>query len=216
MALIGEVERVVAEHTTAESWQAVFDEAAPSAPGRVTGYYVMLARIVSQLIRDQWLCLIVSGLLVWLLLVAATRSLRLATIALIPNLLPVMGVLAILGLSDVRMNMGAAMIAAVSIGLSIDGSVHFLTGFQRKLARGRSPCEAVLFAQKQIGLPLLMATFALTIGFSVLAISDFIPTATFGILTAAALVAGTVANLTLLPALLGGQGRPRKRLKAET
>lgn len=217
MALISEVERVVAEHTTAPQWRSLFDDSSPSNPGRVTGYYVMLARIVSQLIRDQWRCLLVSGSLVWLLLIAATRSLRLATIALIPNLLPVMGVLAILGLSDVRMNMGAAMIAAVSIGLSIDGSVHFLTGFQRKLARSRSPYQAVLFAQKQIGLPLLMATFALTVGFSVLAISDFIPTATFGILTAAALVAGTIANLTLLPALLGGQGRPRKqRLKAET
>ncbi len=208
MALIGEVERVVAEHTASDQWLAVFDASAPSTPGRVTGYYVMLARIVSQLIRDQWRCLVVSGLLVWLLLIAATRSLRLATIALIPNLLPVMGVLAILGLSDIKMNMGAAMIAAVSIGLSIDGSVHFLAGYRRKLARERSPYQAVLFAQKQIGLPLLMATFALTVGFSVLAISDFIPTATFGILTAAALVAGTIANLTLLPALLGGRGRP--------
>jgi len=209
MALIGEVERLVTEHTTSEAWLAVFDDAAPSTPGRVTGYYVMLARIVSQLIRDQWRCLFVSGFLVWLLLVAATRSLRLATVALIPNLLPVMGVLAILGLSNIKMNMGAAMIAAVSIGLSIDGSVHFLAGYQRKLARGRSPYQAVLFAQKQIGLPLLMATFALTVGFSVLAISDFIPTATFGILTAAALVAGTIANLTLLPALLGGRGSSR-------
>lgn len=209
MVLIGEVERVVAEHTQSAAWQDAFTDAGSTTPGRVTGYYVMLARIVSQLIRDQWRCLVVSGLLVWLLLIAATRSLRLATIALIPNLLPVMGVLAILGLSDVRMNMGAAMIAAVSIGLSIDGSVHFLSGFQRKLARQRSPYHAVLFAQKQIGLPLLMATLALTIGFSVLATSDFIPTATFGVLTAAALVAGTVANLTLLPALLGGRGRPR-------
>jgi uncharacterized protein len=214
MALIAEVERVVAVHTTSDVWQAVFDRSSPSSAGRVTGYYVMLARIVSQLIRDQWLCLVLAAGLVWLLLIAATRSLLLASIALVPNLLPVLGVLALLGLSGTKMNMGAAMIAAVSIGLSIDGSVHFLAGYRRKLARSRSRYHAVLFAQRQIGLPLLMATLALTIGFSVLAISEFIPTSTFGILTAAALVSGTVANLTLLPALLGRRV-DRKRVPDE-
>lgn len=205
IALIAEVERVVADQTTSEPWLACFaDESAPR-PGRVTGYYVLLARVVSQLIGDQWRCLMLSAVLVWLLLVLATRSVVLALIALLPNVLPVLGVLAILGLSDIKMNMGAAMIAAVSIGLSIDGSVHFLSSYRRKLARGRSPYHAMIYAQKQIGLPLLMATLALVVGFSVLAFSEFIPTATFGILTAAALVAGTATNLTLLPALLGGR-----------
>jgi predicted RND superfamily exporter protein len=173
--------------------------------------------VVSQLIGDQWRCLMLSAVLVWMLLLLATRSVVLALIALLPNVLPVLGVLAILGLSDIKMNMGAAMIAAVSIGLSIDGSVHFLSSYRRKLARGRSPYHAMIYAQKQIGLPLLMATLALVVGFSVLAFSEFIPTATFGILTAAALVAGTATNLTLLPALLGGRplallgGRPPLR-----
>lgn len=206
IALIEEVERVVAEQTTSPDWRAAFAETETETegrPGRVTGYYVLLARVVSQLISDQWRCLGVSAALVWLLLCFATRSPRLALIALIPNVLPVLGVLAALGLSGIKMNMGAAMIAAVSIGLSIDGSVHFMANYRRKVARGRSPYHAVLFAQKQIGLPLLMATLALVVGFSVLSISEFIPTATFGVLTAAALVAGTVTNLTLLPALLG-------------
>jgi len=205
IALIAAVEQSVVAHTTSPEWVALFQADQPPVAGRVTGYYVMLARIVSQLIRDQWRCLAMSALLVWLLLAAATRSLRLATIALVPNLLPVMAVLAALGLSGTKMNMGAAMIAAVSIGLSIDGSVHFMANYRRKLQRFRGRYHAVLFAQKQIGLPLLMATVALVIGFSALATSDFIPTATFGLLTAAALVAGTLTNLTLLPSLLGGR-----------
>ena len=205
IALINEVQQVVAEHTGAESWLSHFGNEQPSRAGRVTGYYVLLAQIVSQLIRDQWRCLAVAAVLVWLLLAAATRSLKLATIALIPNLLPVMAVIAMLGWSGTKMNMGAAMIAAVSIGLSIDGSVHFMANYRRKLQRFRGRYHAVLFAQKQIGLPLLMATLALVIGFIALATSDFIPTATFGLLTAAALVAGTITNLTLLPALLSGR-----------
>jgi uncharacterized protein len=205
IALINEVQRVVAEHTAAEDWLNHFDKDHPPRAGRVTGYYVLLAQIVSQLIRDQWRCLAVSAVLVWLLLTAATRSIQLATIALLPNLLPVMAVIAALGWSGTKMNMGAAMIAAVSIGLSIDGSVHFMANYRRKLQRFRGRYHAVLFAQKQIGLPLLMATIALVIGFSALTTSDFIPTATFGLLTAAALVAGTLTNLTLLPAMLSGR-----------
>lgn len=205
IAMIREVERVVQEQTSSPQWAACFDAAQPSRPGRVTGYYVLLARVVSQLIGDQWLCLLLSAVLVWSLLVLAMRSFTLASIALIPNILPVLAVLAILGALGIKMNMGAAMIAAVSIGLSIDGSVHFVSNYQRKIARGRTPLHATLYAQKQIGLPLLMATIALVVGFSVLAMSEFVPTATFGILTAAALVTGTLTNLTLLPALLGGR-----------
>lgn len=210
IAMIREVERVVQEQTSSPQWAACFDAAHPSRPGRVTGYYVLLARVVSQLIGDQWLCLLLSAVLVWSLLVLAMRSFTLASIALIPNILPVLAVLAILGAMGIKMNMGAAMIAAVSIGLSIDGSVHFVSNYQRKIARGRTPLHATLYAQKQIGLPLLMATIALVVGFSVLAMSEFVPTATFGILTAAALVTGTLTNLTLLPALLGGRSTSLK------
>jgi predicted RND superfamily exporter protein len=210
IAMIREVERVVQEQTSSPQWAACFDAAHPSRPGRVTGYYVLLARVVSQLIGDQWLCLLLSAVLVWSLLVLAMRSFTLASIALIPNILPVLAVLAILGALGIKMNMGAAMIAAVSIGLSIDGSVHFVSNYQRKIARGRTPLHATLYAQKQIGLPLLMATIALVVGFSVLAMSEFVPTATFGILTAAALVTGTLTNLTLLPALLGGRSTSLK------
>lgn len=210
IAMIREVERVVQEQTSSPQWADCFDAAHPSRPGRVTGYYVLLARVVSQLIGDQWLCLLLSAVLVWSLLVLAMRSFTLASIALIPNILPVLAVLAILGAMGIKMNMGAAMIAAVSIGLSIDGSVHFVSNYQRKIARGRTPLHATLYAQKQIGLPLLMATIALVVGFSVLAMSEFVPTATFGILTAAALVTGTLTNLTLLPALLGGRSTSLK------
>jgi predicted RND superfamily exporter protein len=205
LALIQEVQQVVADHTASETWIALFSNDHPPVAGRVTGYYVLLAQIVSQLIRDQWRCLALAAALVWLLLAAATRSLKLATIGLIPNLLPVLGVIAVLGWSGTKMNMGAAMIAAVSIGLSIDGSVHFLANYRRKLQRFRGRYHGVLYAQKQIGLPLLMSTIALVIGFLALATSEFIPTATFGLMTAAALIAGTLTNLTLLPALLSSR-----------
>lgn len=208
MRLIREVQQVVAEHTQDESWSELLTgngsatADSDGADGQVTGYYVLLARLVSRLIDDQWLCLLWAAALIWALLWLATRSLVWASLAVIPNLLPVMMVLAAVGWMGEKMNMGAAMIAAVSIGLSIDGSVHFLNGFGRQWKRHRNTNAAVLFAQRQIGLPLVMATLSLVVGFAALATSEFVPTATFGQLTAAALVIGTTANLMLMPVLM--------------
>ncbi|MGV3484288.1 MAG: efflux RND transporter permease subunit [Planctomycetaceae bacterium] len=229
MALISSVEAAVREETSTPEWHSHFEPASEASPtatsqpsaanvsssaeaqdplagnahrGQVTGYYVMIARLVSQILGDQWRCLGWAAAMVWVLLVVATRSLRLATLALIPNLLPVLGVLGSLGWIGQEMNMGAAMIAAVSVGLSIDGSVHFLAAYQRKKQRGRSDEHAVLYAQRGVGLPVVLATIALVIGFMGLSRSEFVPTATFGLLTALALFAGTLVNLTVLPALL--------------
>jgi predicted RND superfamily exporter protein len=199
--LIEQVQDVVAKHTNSPQWQSHFT-AAPPSQGRVTGYYVMMSRLVSQLIHDQWRCFIASSILIWLLLLAATRSVRLALAALLPNLLPVLFVLAVAGLVGDKINMGAAMIAAVSVGLSIDGSVHFLATYRRHRAEGHSCKVAATHATGNTGVPVVLATVALVIGFSVLATSDFVPTATFGMLVAITLAAGTVVNLTILPAFV--------------
>ena len=98
--------------------------------------------------------------------------------------------------------MGAAMIAAVSVGLSIDGSVHFLASYLRVRRRGHSATASARHAAGKIGVPIFLATLALMVGFGVLASSEFIPTATFGILVASTLALGTVVNLTLLPSLV--------------
>ena len=206
--LIEAVEQTVRTHVENPAWIAsvtgtnVLAANAEPPSGRVTGYYVIMARLINQLIADQWRCFLLSGVLVWLLLWAFTRSLRLATTALVPNLLPIFLVLASVSLIGGKMNMGAAMIAAVSVGLSIDGSVHFLAAYLRTRKRGHSTSDSARHAAGTIGVPIFLATVALTVGFGVLASSEFIPTATFGTLVASTLALGTVVNLTLLPALV--------------
>lgn len=201
LQLIEAVRGAVEEHTSAPQWLAFFPESRRVA-GQVTGYYVLLARLIESLLRDQWLCLLLASSAIFVMIAIAFRSIRTAAICMIPNLLPVLAVLAALGLSGTRINMGAAMIAAVSIGLTIDGSIHFVSGCQRARRRGAAPLRAVLHAQRRVGLPVLLATVSLAIGFSVLATSPFVPTVTFGVLVTAALISGTATNLTVLPLLL--------------
>ncbi|WP_372720169.1 RND family transporter [Novipirellula sp.] len=204
--LITEVQRIVDEHTQADAWASAFETASDSGPINsgpiVTGYYVMMSRLVSQLVGDQWRCLGFAGVLVWILLWIATRSIRLATAALLPNLLPAFVVLATVGWVGGKINMGAAMIAAVSIGLTIDGSVHLLAIYRRYRKHGHPIPVAVTHAAGSVGVPILLATCALVFGFSILSTSEFIPTATFGTLVAATLLLGTLVNLTLLPACI--------------
>ena len=211
-ALITEVEQVVKQHLSSETWKTqpwliqtdTLDQEknSRSGDGRVTGYYVIMAQLINQLVRDQWRCFLMSGVLIWILLWLATGSLRLAFVALIPNLLPVFLVLALVGFSGGKINMGAAMIAAVSVGLSIDGSVHFLAAYQRFRVRSHGPRDSARHAAGKMGVPILLATVALIAGFGVMSTSEFIPTATFGVLVASTLAIGTVVNLTLLPAFV--------------
>ena len=202
LELIDEVRRVVAKHTGGPDFAAVIDRDAGLAPthATVTGYYVMMTGLVSRLLADQWRCFVVALLTVWGLLAVATRSFRLSAAALIPNLLPVFIVLAVSGWLGGKLNMGAAMIAAVSIGLTIDGSVHFMASYRRYRRRGHALEIAAVHAAGKIGLPVVLATVALIAGFGVIATSQFVPTATFGRLVAASLAVGTMVNLSVLPA----------------
>ncbi len=199
--LISSVQRIVDEHTKSEKWQTLIGDSRPTS-GVVTGYYVLLARLIDSILSDQWTCLGIASIAIFLMLWIVTQSFRWALLAMLPNLLPVIIVLGSLGWFQVQMNVGSAMIAAVALGLTIDGSIHFLAAYRNSLRKGSSPRGATLRAQRQTSLPVLIATSALAIGFSALAISSFVPTITFGLLVSAALVVGSFANLTLLPFLL--------------
>lgn len=120
-----------------------------------------------------------------------------ALAALVPNAFPIIIVLGAMGICGMHMDLGAAMIAAVSMGLSVDSSIHYLLHYQRRLHDGDRPLKALRSAQENVGFAVVLATIALIAGFLALAISEFIPTVVFGALT----------SLTML----GGPGRKLRR-----
>jgi predicted RND superfamily exporter protein len=110
-----------------------------------------------------------------------------------------MGMMGWLGL---KINMGAAMIAAVSLGLSVDSSLHYLLSYQTARKAGLSSVAALGEVQQTVGRALVFATLALIIGFSSLCFSEFVPTIYFGALVSLAMLGGLLGNLVLLPLLL--------------
>jgi uncharacterized protein len=207
--LIEAVQREVADFTASPAWQAQF--ASVNAPAaEVTGYYIMLVRLVSSILSDQWRCFLLATVGIFITMTLATRSPWLGAAALVPNALPIFLVLGGMGWIGMRVNMGAAMIAAVSMGLSIDSSIHYLMHMQRLAARGIPLAKAVRSAQENVGLALVLSTIALIAGFLSLCVSQFVPTIVFGVLVSLTMLGGLIGNLVVLPLLIAPRAQGKK------
>ena len=168
----------------------------------VTGIFVLLTKIIESTTRDQWLTFGVATAGIFLMVLLAFRSVPLALISLVPNALPILIVTGLMGWLDLRINMGAAMIASVSMGLAVDSSIHYLTAYRRHRAEGLSTGEALHAVHQSVGRAMVFSTLALIVGFSALALSRFVPTIYFGVLVGLTMLGGLLGNLVVLPLLL--------------
>ncbi|MCA9183298.1 MAG: MMPL family transporter, partial [Planctomycetales bacterium] len=198
--LVEAVQTSVSEFTSRPAWRALFASTPP--PAEVAGYHVMLGKLVASILSDQWKCFLLATLGILIVMTLATRSLKLALIAIVPNALPVLLVLGTMGWLGLPINMGAAMIAAVSLGLSVDSSIHYLLHYRRALVGQPRPLKALVSAQENVGLAVLLSTAALVAGFISLATSEFIPTVVFGTLASLTMLGGLLGNLVVLPLLI--------------
>ena len=168
----------------------------------VSGYYVLLSQLVSSVVADQWRCFAVATIGIWIAMALALRSPWMALLTILPNALPSFCILGWMGWTGMPVNLGAAMIAAVSMGLSVDSSLHYLIRFQCLRRDGQSFQAALIASQSEIGMAILLSTFALVLGFGSLATSNFLPTVVFGITASISMMGGLLGNLVVLPALL--------------
>lgn len=174
----------------------------PSAQFQLTGIYLMLAGIIESVLRDQAYTTLVSlGCMLGMALLAF-RSVKLAVIAMVPTVLPVLAVVGTMGWVGLPVNIATAMLASVAMGMTIDSSLLYLYRLKEEQVRGRSFVQALMQTHCSTGTALVVASFALVFGFSVLTQSRFLPLVHFGLLAALALLGGVVGNLMLLPLLL--------------
>lgn len=202
LELIRRVREIVQEEFPPGSVAAGGASAGNEEGGQVTGFFVLLANLVNSMIRDQWVCFAVATAGIGLMMLVAFRSPTLALLALIPNALPIFMVLGGMGWLGLKINMGAAMIAAVSIGLSVDSSIHYIISFQRERRAGKPLYVALADVQQTVGRAVVFSTLALIVGFTVLCTSNFVPTIYFGALVSISMLGGLLGNLFVLPLLL--------------
>ena len=170
----------------------------------VTGLYVLLANLISSLLRDQLTSFGLSLVLIVFCMWIPFRRLSWAIIAMFPNVLPTLWLIGGMGWLGLPINIGTAMIASVSLGLTIDSSIHYLAGYQRAIGEGKPHLQALRESSTHIGRALVMSNVALVLGFSVLCLSNFLPLVYFGILVSFAMLSGLIGNLALLPSMMLG------------
>ncbi len=171
-------------------------------PARAVGTYLLLTYMVDTLLADQWITFALASSSIFVLLCLAFRSVRLGLIAMVPNLAPILIVVGSMGWFGLPINIATAMLASVSMGLSVDFSIHYLYRYQQERQAGGARDESVRRAHASVGLAMVLASVALIVGFSVLTVSNFMPTVHFGILVSVAMLGGLAGNLVFLPLLL--------------
>jgi len=130
------------------------------------------------------------------------KSIKLALIALVPNLLAVGAVLGFMGWAKIPLDMMTITIAAISIGIAVDNTIHYIYRFKNEFKISQNYLKTMHYCHGSIGYAMYYTSVTIIIGFSILSLSSFLPTIYFGLLTGLAMLIALLAALTLLPQLL--------------
>ena len=169
---------------------------------QLTGVLVLYNNMLQSLFRSQILTLGAVFIGIMLMFLVLFRSLWLSLIALTPNLLAASVVLGGMGLVGIPLDMMTITIAAIAVGIGVDDAIHYIYRFRHEFSREKNYRAAMHNSHASIGQAMYYTSVTVIVGFSILALSKFIPSIYFGLLTGLAMLAAIVASLTLLPKLM--------------
>jgi predicted RND superfamily exporter protein len=168
----------------------------------VTGFTYLAHRTHREIVWSSMTSFTLDFLIVAALVALLFRSLRLTALALIPNVFPLVGTVAFMGLAGIDLRISSAIVFSVVFGIAVDDTVHFLARYHEERQGGLAPRAAARRTIRTTGRAMLFMAFVLACGFGVLLLSAFTPNQVLGLLMAVTVVCGVVGDLALLPALL--------------
>jgi hypothetical protein len=168
----------------------------------VAGMLVLYNNMLQSLFRSQILTMGIVLLGIAIMLLILFRSITLSIIGIIPNLLAISIVLGIMGLMDIPLDMMTITIAAITMGIAIDNSIHYIYRFREEFAKNDNYAETLKLCHGNVGKAIFNTSITIIFGFSILIFSNFIPTIYFGIFTGLAMFIALLSVLALLPKLI--------------
>ncbi len=177
-------------------------EFGPEYEVTVTGLYYFYATLMAGLLRDQNTTFALTLVAIFVISGLLLRSWKLAAIGMVPNLLPTVACLGLMGWLAIPLNMATSMMLAISLGIAVDDTLHYLWRFRRELIQDGDVAGAILRSHRSVGLACVFTTVVITGGFWILCFSRFLPIAYFGVLIGLTMIVALAADLVLLPALL--------------
>lgn len=168
----------------------------------VTGLYVFYAKLVAGLLLDQYRSLALTIPAVFLLSLLVLRSVKVALVAMVANLLPLLFCLGAMAWARIPVNMTTTMMLSVTLGIAVDDTLHYLWRFRTALGRTGDYRSALLETNSSVGRACVFTTVVVAGGFWILMLSQFLPTAYFGGLVGFTMMGTLAADLVLLPVLV--------------
>jgi hypothetical protein len=169
---------------------------------RLSGLLVLYNNMLQSLFGSQILTFGVTVLVLMGTYLVEFRSLKIALIAIVPNALPIAIVLGVMGWLNIPLDMMTITIAAIGLGISDDFTIHYIHRFKDEFQKDHKYIPAMHRSHGSIGHAMFYTSITIIFGFSILALSNFIPTVYFGLLTCLAMTIAILDALTLLPELL--------------
>lgn len=169
---------------------------------QISGLVVLYNNMLQSLFDSQIKSLGVVMLGIAVMLLVLFRSIKLALIGVVPNILAASIILGLMGWLKIPMDMMTITIASITLGIAVDNSIHYLYRFRTELPRLGDYVATLHYCHANIGRAIFYTATTIIVGFSILVLSNFLPTIFFGLLTALGMAIALFASLTLLPQLI--------------
>ena len=169
---------------------------------RLAGVVILFNNLLQSLFKSQILTLGVVMVGISLMFLILFRNLMLSFIGVVPNFMAAFFILGIIGLLGIPLDMMTITIAAITIGIAVDNSIHYIYRFKEEFKKIKNYNQTVDRCHNTVGVAILNTSITIVFGFSILVLSNFIPTIYFGVFTGIAMLLALISVLTLLPKLI--------------
>tara|TARA_B100000989_G_scaffold233943_1_gene180774 strand:+ start:17868 stop:20270 length:2403 start_codon:yes stop_codon:yes gene_type:complete len=169
---------------------------------KLGGILILFNNLLQSLFKSQILTLGLVMLGIFIMFLILFRNIKISLIGVIPNFIAAFSILGLIGLLNIPLDMMTITIAAITIGIAVDNSIHYIYRFIEEYKNHANYNQVVRICHSTVGVAILNTSITIVFGFSILVLSNFIPTIYFGIFTGIAMLLAMLLVLTLLPCLI--------------
>ena len=169
---------------------------------KLAGVLILFNNLLQSLFKSQILTLGIVILGIFLMFFVLFRNLTISVIGVVPNFIAAFFILGIIGLLGIPLDMMTITIAAITIGIAVDNSIHYIYRFKEEYKKINNYDKTLDRCHSTVGIAILNTSITIVFGFSILVLSNFIPTIYFGVFTGIAMLLAMISVLTLLPKLI--------------
>ena len=169
---------------------------------KLAGVLILFNNLLQSLFKSQILTLGLVMVGIFSMFIILFRNIKLSLIGVVPNFIAAFFILGIIGLLGIPLDMMTITIAAITIGIAVDNSIHYIYRFKEEFSKIKDYNKTLKKCHSTVGVAILNTSITIVFGFSILVLSKFIPTIYFGIFTGLAMLLAMISVLTLLPSLI--------------